>query len=91
MSVQEILNEIQRLPTIEQRELLAELSSRLKHQSRQPSNAPITEEEFLQILLAEGVISNIPNSSKYTDEDDDFEAVEVTGKPISETIIEERR
>jgi predicted DNA-binding antitoxin AbrB/MazE fold protein len=49
----------------------------------------MSEDEFLQMLLKEGHISNIPQ--KYTDEDDDFEPVEIEGEPISETIIRERR
>jgi hypothetical protein len=45
----------------------------------------MSEDEFLQMLLAEGHISNLPQ--KYTDEDDDFEPIEVEGEPISEMII----
>lgn len=91
MSLTEILSEIQKLPFIEQKELFAELSSNLNNESREQSGAPASEEQFLQMLYAEGVIGNIPDSSRYTDADDDFEPIEFTGKPISETIIEERR
>ena len=48
----------------------------------------ITQDEFDRILFEEGFLANLPNE---TDEEDDFEPVEFTGKPISETIIEERR
>ena len=51
----------------------------------------ISEEEFLKMLFAEGIIGNIPNPDCYTDEDDDFEPIEISGKPTSEIIIEERR
>lgn len=88
MSVQEIFTEIQKLPVVEQKELLEKLSDNLKNVQEKPT---VSEEEFLQILLAEGVISNIPELSLYTDEDDDFEPVEIEGKPTSEIIIEERR
>jgi predicted DNA-binding antitoxin AbrB/MazE fold protein len=52
------------------------------------SKPQMSEDEFLQMLLAEGFISNIPQ--KYTDEDDDFEPIEIEGEPLSETIIEDR-
>jgi hypothetical protein len=42
-------------------------------------------------LLAAGVISKIPERNPYPEEYENFEPVEVKGKPISETIIEERR
>ncbi len=50
---------------------------------------PMTEEEFALHLLAKGIISEIP--SGLNEEDDDFEPVEVSGEPVSETIIRERR
>jgi predicted DNA-binding antitoxin AbrB/MazE fold protein len=49
----------------------------------------MSEDEFLQMLMKDELISNIPK--EYTDEDDDFEPIEVEGEPISETIIRERR
>ena len=48
----------------------------------------LTQEEFDQILFDEGLLVNFPLE---TDDDDDFEPIEFSGKPISETIIEERR
>ena len=49
----------------------------------------MSEDEFLQIMLDEGHISNVPQS--FTDADDDFEPIEVEGEPVSEMIIRERR
>lgn len=49
----------------------------------------MSEEEFLQMLLKDGLLANVPQ--KYTDDDDDFEPIEIEGEPISETIIRERR
>lgn len=49
----------------------------------------MTEDEFLEMLLKDGLLANIPQ--KYTDEDDDFDPIEIEGEPISETIIRERR
>ena len=44
-----------------------------------------------KILFAEGIIGNIPDLSKWTDEDEDWEPIEVLGEPLSEMIIRERR
>lgn len=51
----------------------------------------MTEEEFERILFAEGIIGKPPNLDEYTDEDEDFEPIEVEGEPLSEMIIRERR
>ena len=79
----EILNEIYRLPIAEQKALRKKLLN-----DSQPDNQQMTQDEFDRILIEEGFLANLPDE---TDEEDDFEPVEFTGKPISETIIEERR
>ena len=53
------------------------------------SAQPMTEAEFEQRLLTKGIINEIPLG--LNEEDDDFEPVEVSGEPVSETIIRERR
>ena len=85
MTPQEIITEIQKLPPAQKQEVLDSITD------EQPKKPQVTEEEFLQMLLAEGIIGNIPNFEDYTDEDDDFEPLEIKGKPTSEIIIEERR
>lgn len=50
----------------------------------------LLEDKFAQELLAEGFISNIPMRDE-TDEDDNFELIELEGEPLSEQIIRERR
>jgi len=87
MSAQELLTEIQKLPPAEQRRLLEALKRDVKMKSEQ---RPITEDEVEQILLAKGIISEIPPRVP-DDEEETFEPIEVPGKPLSETIIEERR
>ena len=87
MSSHELLSEIQKLPVVEQRHLLRTLAQSLGDQAQQP----ISEDEVQRILFEKGIIANIPDPSAYTDEDEDFEPIEVIGKPLSETIIEERR
>jgi hypothetical protein len=49
----------------------------------------MTEREFVEYLYRKGVIRSIPKGM--TDEDDDFEPIEIEGEPLSETIIRERR
>jgi len=87
MSAQELLTEIQKLPPAEQQRLLEALKRDVKMKSEQ---RPITEDEVEQILLAKGIISEIPPRVP-DDEEETFEPIEVPGKPLSETIIEERR
>jgi len=44
--------------------------------------------DILREMLAEGMISHIPEG--ISDEDDDFEPIEIKGEPLSETILEDR-
>lgn len=84
MTPQEIINEIQKLPPAQKKEVIDSISEDAK-------KSKVTEEEFLQVLYAEGIIGNLPDLGKYTDADDDFEPIEILGKPTSEIVIEERR
>ncbi len=86
MTTTEILNEIYRLPINQRKEIKEKLSKDLKDNIEQ--NPQISEKEFLEQLLAEGFISHIPEG--ITDEEDDFEPIEIEGEPISETIIRDR-
>jgi hypothetical protein len=61
----------------------------INSESSSPIGPPISEAEFEQMLLAKGIISEIPSGS--IDHEEDFEPIEVTGQPLSETILEERR
>ena len=87
MSAQELLTEIRKLPPAEQQRLLEAIKRDAKIESERQ---PITEDEVEQILLAKGIISEIPPRVP-DDEEETFEPIEVPGKPLSETIIEERR
>ena len=84
MNTQEIISEIQKLLFIERKKILSSLQNE--------SVETMREEEVQKILFAEGVIGNLPDPSAYTDDDDDFEPIEIeSGEPVSETIIKERR
>ena len=64
--------------------------SEVGSQNEPEPSQPISEDEVEQILLAEGIISGIP--PRLPDEDEEsYDPIEVPGKPLSETIIEERR
>ena len=90
MSTQELIAEIKKLPLEERRQLLEALNRSVDEEVIAPaSDEERLETELLQKMLAEGLITHIPEG--ISDEDDDFEPIEVEGKPLSETIIEERR
>lgn len=88
MTPSEIINEIYKLPLPEQAQIKKNLleNSDTKSEKRKPQ---ITEEDFLQYLLAKGAITHIPEGM--TDDEDDFEPIEIEGEPLSEIIIRERR
>lgn len=86
MNTTEILNEINKLPIYEKRNIYKRLDDDLHHE-KAVSPEELREREFEQMLLAEGVIREIP--SAWNDEDN-FEPIEIEGKPLSETIIEDR-
>lgn len=82
MTPQEIINEIQKLPPVERKEVLDSLSEELNK----------TETEDLRIqkaLFDAGLLREIrtARSGKVAD----FKPIEIEGEPISETIIRERR
>jgi hypothetical protein len=74
------------LPLVERRKIKKTLLE--DTESTKKSKPQMSEDEFLQMLLAEGIISEIPEG--ITDEEDDFEPFEIEGEPISETIIKDR-
>jgi hypothetical protein len=56
-----------------------------------PPGAPPTEEDFERELSREGVLDHVPPPIKDPKPYQDWEPIEISGKPLSETIIEERR
>jgi hypothetical protein len=81
-----LIEEVKTLTTGEQkslRKMLDELVS---------TGAPqMTEDEFEQRLLEKGIISRIPAPITDLTPYRNRKLIEVKGKPLSETIIEERR
>ena len=55
-----------------------------------PAKPPITEAEFLKHLVEIGLMSQLPDTANDIDDPDD-QPISITGEPLSETIIRERR
>lgn len=83
---QEIISTVQTFPASVQMEIVETLQENL----RKNSSAIPSEDQIEQILLAKGLISEIPKRSKDMEEEI-YSPVKVTGKPLSETILEERQ
>lgn len=62
---------------------------RRKTKSAKAAAKPLTADEVNRRLLADGLISRLPNPDE--DVDDDDVPVVIEGEPLSETIIRERR
>ena len=86
MSKHPLLVEIEKLPLKEQRQILEELNRTF---ADQPDSTAPSEAEFERMLLAKGIITEIP--AGVDQDEEDFELIVVEGKPLSDTIIEERR
>ena len=85
LTPQEIISIVQTFPTSVQMEIVETLQNNLRKNS--PSN--LSENEIEQILLAKGLISEIPKRVK-DEEESSYSPVELTGVPLSATILEDR-
>ncbi len=95
MTTTEIVEAIYELPAGEWETIKEAIDngSRSSVPKPKPNYEPKTqmsEDEVNKILFAEGIIGNIPDLSQWTEEDEDWEPFEITGKPTSEIIIEDR-
>lgn len=57
---------------------------------QEQSGKPMTPDELHQQMLADGLLSELPNSAEDI-EDEDEAPITIEGEPLSETIIRERR
>ncbi len=83
MTTTEILDEIYKLPLTEQTNIKKSLLAKAE------TTNEVSKQDLWQKLFEEGLITHVPNG--ISDEEDDFEPIEIEGEPISETIIRERR
>lgn len=89
-SVEKIIEEVKSLTADEQRKV-KELIDSLLVTPAETLERLSPEDLVEQRLLERGVISEIPKRLPDPEQYRDFKPVEVKGKPVSETIIEERR
>ena len=86
ITAQEIISTVQTLPVSVQEEIVKTLQRNLK---KHPSAPAPEEDEIERRLLAKGLISEIPPRLK-DKEEETFQPIKVSGKPLSETVLEER-
>ncbi len=90
ISLDKVIEEVKSLSHNEQRQVRELLDSILENPIE--TRAALSPEDLLeQRLLERGVISEIPKRNFDPDKYKEFEPIDVKGKPVSETIIEERR
>ena len=87
-NVNKLFQQVLALNEAERRELQNLLEVRAARQSVQAK-----EERLAQVLLEEGVISHVPAKPTLADIErfNAWKPVPIQGKPLSETIIEDRR
>lgn len=88
VTIEKINSEFQELSVEDLRKVRELLDSLLEKKEAKPT---ITEEEFLKELEAEGFIGKVPPPITDFSRYDNYKPVTVTGEPISEMIIRERR
>jgi len=87
MSVAEIIDEVKNLSSVERQQVLEALQAA---ETSQPTEDE-TRAAFHRHLMAEGLLKAVPPRLGKPPELRNFKPIPVEGKPVSETIIEERR
>ena len=88
MTPTEVLKEIRKMPLSARRQLLDELNDDLA--TAETNGYDSKEQRFIESMIKKGLISEVPNRFKRKISQKRFERVSVIGKPISQTIIEDR-
>jgi hypothetical protein len=86
MALEEVAAAVQALPWEEQRQLWEMLNALRVQREEQAKH-----QQVLQRMLEDGVITRIPPPMTDFTRHRNWKPIEVEGKPVSETIIEERR
>jgi Arc/MetJ-type ribon-helix-helix transcriptional regulator len=68
----------------------AKRAKRAKAKASPPPKKPLTIEELHRQMMAEGLITQLPDTAADFDDPDD-QPITIKGEPLSETIIRERR
>ena len=87
VTVEQIESEVKKLSAEDLRKVRALVDSLLEEKESKPQ---MTEEEFEQYLYEKGIIGKPPPPVTDFSRYENYKPVEVKGKPVSETIIEER-
>lgn len=88
MTPTEVLKEIHKMPLSARLRLRDELNDELT--GTDTNGYSSKEQQFIASMKAKGLIRDIPNRMKGTISRKKFERVNVIGKPVSQTIIEDR-
>lgn len=89
--LEKIVEEIKAL-TPEQRQILRDMLDTLPQSNETPEEEMRQrEDELLRRLHEKGILAKIPLPITDPRPFDDWKPIEIKGKPLSETIIEERR
>lgn len=87
-TIEKINIEFQQLSVEDLRQVRQLLDSILEKKESKPT---MTEEEFLKEMEAEGFIGKVPPPITDFSHYENYEPITVTGEPLSEMIIRERR
>ena len=88
MTPADFLNEIQKMPFDEKRRIFLELNEQLNQAAEAETDGK--EEMFVNGLRRKGLVTEIPLRLPDDETRRRFKRIEVTGEPLSETIIKER-
>ena len=88
MTPTEVLEEIHKMPLSIRRRLRDELNDTLAGDDANGYSP--REQRFIASMKAKGLIRDVPNRMKGNISRKKFERVNVIGKPVSQTIIEDR-
>jgi hypothetical protein len=85
-AISRVLDEVKRLTPDEQRQLREAIDQLLSRPA-----APLTEEQFERELVESGILDEVPPPPGASEPLQERKSIDVKGKPLSETIVEDRR
>ena len=88
MTSTEVLSEIYKMPLVEKRKILAELSEDLMQTEQR--NLQAKELNFVNSLRQKGLVTEVPLGLSDDEFRRNFKRINIKGEPLSETIIKER-
>ena len=88
MTPTEVLTEIEKMPSDQKRKVLREITEQLDAQTPHGLNAK--ERNFINGLRQKGLLNEMPRRLPPNKSRLNFKRINITGEPLSETIIRER-